>query len=327
MDFAHADVTLALVERLESFMAECVHPAEETFFRQRAEARDPWAPAPVLEELKAQARARGLWNLFLPRTHEYGAGLTNVQYAPLAEITGRALWLAPEAINCSAPDTGNMELLSLFGTAEQRRRWRSASGSVTPMTISSSQRGDIAPDVHHLRPLMTYSSPSRSIRVAMLVASEDATSGSVIENAERTVPSSIGSSQRSCCSGVPNSESSSMLPVSGAEQLIASGAIHGLRPVISANGAYCRLVRPAPCSCVRGRKRFQSPRRRASALSSSMTGGVDHGSAASATSRPKRPSEGYTQSSMKVASRRCSSVVVSSNAKSIVCVSPSRGRG
>ena len=70
-----------------------------------------------------EARKRGLWNLFLPKTHEYGAGLTNLQYAPLAEITGRSVWMAPEAINCSAPDTGNMELLSLFGTEEQKKRW------------------------------------------------------------------------------------------------------------------------------------------------------------------------------------------------------------
>jgi acyl-CoA dehydrogenase len=123
MDFAYDHDTLALVERLQAFMDECVYPAEPEFFRQRAEAEDPWAPVPVLDALKAQARERGLWNLFLPRTHAYGAGLTNVQYAPLAEITGRALWLAPESLNCSAPDTGNMELLSLFGTEEQRRRW------------------------------------------------------------------------------------------------------------------------------------------------------------------------------------------------------------
>ena len=98
------------------------------------------------------------------------------------------------------------------------------------------------------------------MRVAMFVASDDATSGSVIENAERIVPSSSGSSQRSFCSGVPNSDSSSMFPVSGAEQLSASGAIHGLRPVISASGAYCRLVSPAPCSWIGGRKRFHRPR-------------------------------------------------------------------
>jgi acyl-CoA dehydrogenase len=146
MDFAYDDVTLSLVERLQAFMDECVYPAEPTFFRQRSEAQDPWAPAPVLEELKAEARERGLWNLFLPRTHAYGAGLTNVQYAPLAEITGRALWLAPESLNCSAPDTGNMELLSLFGTEEQRGRWleplldgeiRSAFSMTEPAVASS----------------------------------------------------------------------------------------------------------------------------------------------------------------------------------------------
>ena len=109
------------------------------------------------------------------------------------------------------------------------------------------------------------------MRVAMFVASDDATSGSVIEKAERILPSSSGSSQRRCCSSVPNSDSSSMLPVSGAEQLIASGAIHGLRPVISASGAYCRLLRPAPC--VPGRNRFHSPRDLASACSSRSTGG------------------------------------------------------
>jgi acyl-CoA dehydrogenase len=146
MDFAYDDVTLSLVERLQAFMDECVYPAEPTFFRQRAGAQDPWAPAPVLAELKAEARERGLWNLFLPRTHAYGAGLTNVQYAPLAEITGRALWLAPESLNCSAPDTGNMELLSLFGTEEQRGRWleplldgeiRSAFSMTEPAVASS----------------------------------------------------------------------------------------------------------------------------------------------------------------------------------------------
>ena len=130
------------------------------------------------------------------------------------------------------------------------------------------------------------------MRVAMFVASDDATSGSVIENAERIVPSSSGSSQRAFCSGVPNSESSSMFPVSGAEQLSASGAIHGLRPVISASGAYCRFVSPAPCSWIGGRKRFHRPRSRACALSASMTGGVAHRSSACSTSSRKRCSAG-----------------------------------
>jgi acyl-CoA dehydrogenase len=149
MDFGHDDTTKGLIERLEAFMEEFVDPAEEAFFRQRAEAQDPWAPVPLVEELKAEARARGLWNLFLPRTHAYGAGLTNVQYAPLAEITGRVLWIAPEALNCSAPDTGNMELLALFGTDEQQRRWldpllegeiRSAFSMTEPAVGSSDAR-------------------------------------------------------------------------------------------------------------------------------------------------------------------------------------------
>ena len=149
MDFGYDDTTKGLIERLEAFMEEFVYPAEDAFFRQRAEAQDPWAPVPLVEELKAEARARGLWNLFLPRTHAYGAGLTNVQYAPLAEITGRAVWMAPEALNCAAPDTGNMELLALFGTEEQQRRWldpllegeiRSAFSMTEPAVGSSDAR-------------------------------------------------------------------------------------------------------------------------------------------------------------------------------------------
>ncbi|HEU4721478.1 MAG TPA: hypothetical protein VFS59_08955, partial [Gemmatimonadaceae bacterium] len=120
MDFAFDATTQELRERLLAFMDECVHPAEPRFREEVERSAEPWGTPPVIEELKAQARERGLWNLFLPAIHEHGAGLTNLQYAPLAEITGRSPWLAPEALNCSAPDTGNMELLSLFGTEEQR---------------------------------------------------------------------------------------------------------------------------------------------------------------------------------------------------------------
>src|SRR5215211_4288034 len=123
MDFAFDATTLELRERLLAFMDESVYPAESRFREEVEASADPWGTPPVIEELKAQAGARGLWNLFLPVAHEHGAGLTNVQYAPLAEITGRSPWIAPEALNCSAPDTGNMELLSLFGTAEQKARW------------------------------------------------------------------------------------------------------------------------------------------------------------------------------------------------------------
>jgi acyl-CoA dehydrogenase len=123
MDFAFDETTNEMRERLLAFMDEWVYPAEPTFREQVHAADNPWATPPIIEELKAKARELGLWNLFLPRTHEHGAGLTNLQYAPLAEITGRSVWLAPEALNCSAPDTGNMELLSMFGTQEQKRRW------------------------------------------------------------------------------------------------------------------------------------------------------------------------------------------------------------
>jgi acyl-CoA dehydrogenase len=149
MDFAFDQTTIDLQERLAAFMEEFVYPAEETFFRQRAEMPNRWGTPPIVEELKAAARAQGLWNLFLPRKHDYGAGLTNVQYAPLAEITGRAVWLAPEALNCSAPDTGNMELLALFGTDEQKERWlvpllegeiRSAFSMTEPAVGSSDAR-------------------------------------------------------------------------------------------------------------------------------------------------------------------------------------------
>jgi len=152
MDFGYDQTTVELQEQLLAFMDECVYPAEPTFRAQASSLDDRWGIPPVIEELKQEARRRGLWNLFLPRSHEYGAGLTNVQYAPLAEITGRNPWIAPEAINCSAPDTGNMELLSLFGTDEQKRTWlepllegeiRSAF-SMTEPEVASSDATNIA---------------------------------------------------------------------------------------------------------------------------------------------------------------------------------------
>ncbi|MFE9654836.1 acyl-CoA dehydrogenase family protein [Micromonospora sp. NPDC006431] len=122
MDFAYDARTVELRDRLAAFLAECVYPAEPVHAEQVAAAGDPWARPPVMAELKAEARSRGLWNLFLPDSR-YGAGLTNLQYAPLAELTGRSPHLAPEALNCAAPDTGNMELLAEFGSAAQRDRW------------------------------------------------------------------------------------------------------------------------------------------------------------------------------------------------------------
>ncbi|MFF4157721.1 acyl-CoA dehydrogenase family protein [Streptomyces sp. NPDC001678] len=122
MDFAFDARTEELRARLLAFMDEHVYPAETVAEEQRAALASPWDVPPVVEELKAEARRRGLWNLFLP-DEEYGAGLTNLQYAPLAEITGRSPQLAPTALNCAAPDTGNMEVLAQFGTEEQKKRW------------------------------------------------------------------------------------------------------------------------------------------------------------------------------------------------------------
>jgi alkylation response protein AidB-like acyl-CoA dehydrogenase len=118
MDFAFDAVTEDYRKRLLAFMDEHVYPAEESF---DAGYPGDWSPPPALAGLQAEARARGLWNLFLPGRH--GAGLTNLQYAPLAEITGRSPVIAPAALNCAAPDTGNMEVLAEFGSAEQRERW------------------------------------------------------------------------------------------------------------------------------------------------------------------------------------------------------------
>jgi len=121
MDFAYDTQTQELCEQLAAFMDEHVLPAEPLFERQLDELDDHWAwtRTPVIKQLRAEARSQGLWNFFLPGE----SGLTNVQYAPLAEISGRSLHLGPPALNCAAPDTGNMEVLSMFGTPEQQERW------------------------------------------------------------------------------------------------------------------------------------------------------------------------------------------------------------
>ncbi|MFF3271354.1 acyl-CoA dehydrogenase family protein [Streptomyces chrestomyceticus] len=122
MDFAFDARTEELRGKLLAFMDEHVYPAEAVADEQRAALASPWDTPAVVEDLKAEARKQGLWNLFLP-DEEYGAGLTNLQYAPLAEITGRSPQLAPTALNCAAPDTGNMEVLAQFGSEEQKKRW------------------------------------------------------------------------------------------------------------------------------------------------------------------------------------------------------------
>ncbi|MFH8795129.1 acyl-CoA dehydrogenase family protein [Streptomyces sp. NPDC017941] len=125
MDFGYDTRTEELRARLLAFMDEHVLPAERVAEEQRAALASPWDTPAVVGELKAEARRRGLWNLFLPDSQDgaHGAGLTNLQYAPLAEITGRSPHLAPTAVNCAAPDTGNMEVLAQFGSDEQKKRW------------------------------------------------------------------------------------------------------------------------------------------------------------------------------------------------------------
>ncbi|MQY07079.1 acyl-CoA dehydrogenase family protein [Actinomadura macrotermitis] len=118
MDFELSPKAREYQAKLQEFMDGHVYPAERGYAEWRA-ANDPHALPPVVEELKAEARRRGLWNLFLPDV----SGLTNLEYATLAELTGRSHELAPEAVNCAAPDTGNMEVLHMFGTREQKKRW------------------------------------------------------------------------------------------------------------------------------------------------------------------------------------------------------------
>jgi acyl-CoA dehydrogenase len=145
MDFAPSAIASEHLDRLRAFMDERVFPAEPVYGEQRAKLRAEGAEhtvPPVVEELKAEARRRGLWNLFLPDV----SGLSVLDYAPLAELTGWSVELAPESINCAAPDTGNMEVLHMFGTPEQKQRWlaplldgeiRSAFAMTEPAVASS----------------------------------------------------------------------------------------------------------------------------------------------------------------------------------------------
>jgi acyl-CoA dehydrogenase len=147
MDFTFDSKTEELRKTLLDFMDEHIYPAEPVFEEQLAERDNEWTTPPIVEQLKAEARKRGLWNFFLPGEH--GAGLTNLQYAPLAEITGHSPHLAPVALNCAAPDTGNMEVLAMFGTEQQRKQWlqplldgeiRSAFAMTEPEVASSDAR-------------------------------------------------------------------------------------------------------------------------------------------------------------------------------------------
>jgi acyl-CoA dehydrogenase len=150
MDFEPSQRCIEFKERLSAFMDEHVYPAEALYERQLHESGNPHYQPPVMEELKARAREAGLWNMFLPDA-DYGAGLSNSDYAPLAEILGRS-HIASEACNCSAPDTGNMEVLYQFATAEQKDRWLTpllegeirSSFAMTEPDVASSDATNIA---------------------------------------------------------------------------------------------------------------------------------------------------------------------------------------
>ncbi|MCX6460681.1 MAG: acyl-CoA dehydrogenase family protein [Actinobacteria bacterium] len=125
MDFTHSDRSRELQSKVQAFLDEVIYPAEHTFEEQvkaNNAAGTPFRTPALMADLKVAGQSRGLWNLFLPHS-ENGAGLSVLEYAPLAELSGRSMALAPEAMNCSAPDTGNMELLDMFATPEQRAQW------------------------------------------------------------------------------------------------------------------------------------------------------------------------------------------------------------
>ena len=144
MDFTYSDKTKALIDRVQRFMDEHIYPNEAAFYAQHGALDDRWDVPPMLEDLKAKAKEAGLWNLFLPES-EVGGGLTNLEYAPLCELMGRVIF-APEVFNCSAPDTGNMEVLERYGTEAQKAEWlepllegriRSAFAMTEPAVASS----------------------------------------------------------------------------------------------------------------------------------------------------------------------------------------------
>ena len=190
MDFTHPDRVRDLQDRLTRFMANHVYPAEPIYAAEVEANRrsgNPWIATRIMEELKTHARAAGLWNLFLPQS-THGAGLTNVEYAPLCEIMGRS-WIAPEAFNCNAPDTGNMEVLVRYGTPEQQARWltpllageiRSAFAMTEP-DVASSDATNIAASIvrdgdHYVvngRKWWTTGGPDPRCRILILMGQSD----------------------------------------------------------------------------------------------------------------------------------------------------------
>jgi len=176
MDLGYSNRTTQLMARVSAFMDEHIYPNEASFEDEVAQG-DRWQPLALMEELKRKARAQGLWNLFLPHD-EHGTGLSNYEYAPLAEIMGRVEW-ASEAFNCSAPDTGNMEVLLRYGTEEQKRAWlepllageiRSAFAMTEP-DVASSDATNIASSIrrdgaHYIWTAINGGRPAPSIAAA-----------------------------------------------------------------------------------------------------------------------------------------------------------------
>lgn len=122
MDFEYSPKVNELIDKVTAFMQDHIYPAEDAYYKYLEETDNRWASPPIMEELKAKAKECGLWNLFLAEFDEYGHGLSNLEYAPLAEITGRTPFAA-EVFNCSAPDSGNMEVLARYGSDEQKKQW------------------------------------------------------------------------------------------------------------------------------------------------------------------------------------------------------------
>ncbi len=176
MDFEYSTKTKELASRLAAFMDEHIYPNEARYAGEVAEG-DRWQPVPLVEELKGKARAQELWNLFLPKSKS-GAGLTNLEYAPLCEIMGRVPW-SPEVFNCSAPDTGNMETLERYGTPEQKQQWlepllggrptsRARSAATAATTSSTAASGGCRePAIRGARFSSSWARPMRTILIAI----------------------------------------------------------------------------------------------------------------------------------------------------------------
>jgi acyl-CoA dehydrogenase len=191
-----------LRDAVKAFMRERILPAEALFNEQVAKGPDPWAAPPILEELKREARAAGLWNLFLPDA-EHGAGLTNLEYASIAEETGRVFW-APEVFNCNAPDTGNMEVLHRYGTPAQKAQWLApllageirSCFAMTEPAVASSDATNIETRIrrdgdHYVidgRKWWTTGAMSRRCRIAILMGKTDPTAAKHLQQSMILVP-------------------------------------------------------------------------------------------------------------------------------------------